>query len=168
MFDVYGAASKRMIEVAEQSANVVVNGQRVEGESFLYNGVTYVPARAVGEALGQDVDWDNNTQSVFVGAKINDEQGYRGTKTPYPFKETNYTKAPDGYEPVFINYIGRHGSRHLSSSKYDKTLYELLDIAEKDGQATNLGKELKKEIGKLMKVEKDHYGLLSTTGGEEL
>lgn len=168
VFDVYGAGSKRMIEVSEQSANVVVNGQRVEGESFLYNGVTYVPARAISEALGQKVDWDNNTQSVFVGQKMNDQQGYRGTKTPYPFKETSYTKAPSGYEPIFINYIGRHGSRHLSSSKYDKTLFELLDIAEKDGQITNLGKELKKEIGNLMKVEKDHYGLLSTTGGEEL
>ncbi|WKL01872.1 stalk domain-containing protein [Paenibacillus amylolyticus] len=76
VFDVYGAGSKRMIEVSEQSANVVVNGQRVEGESFLYNGVTYVPARAIGEALGQEVDWDNNTQSVFVGQKVNDQQGY--------------------------------------------------------------------------------------------
>ncbi|WP_340398228.1 histidine-type phosphatase [Paenibacillus sp. FSL H8-0079] len=168
MFDAYGAGSKRTIEVSEQSANVIVNGQRVEGESFLYKGVTYVPARAIGEALGEEVDWDNNTQSVFVGQKMNDEQGYRGTKTPYPFKETSYTEVPDGYEPVFINFVGRHGSRHLSSSKYDKTLFELLDIAAKDGQITNLGKELMKEIGKLMVVEKDHYGLLSTTGGEEL
>ncbi|MCM3171867.1 MULTISPECIES: histidine-type phosphatase [unclassified Paenibacillus] len=169
VFDVYGAGSKRTIEVSQQPVNVVVNGQKMEGEPFVYNGITYVPARVIGEALGQEVDWDDSTQSVFVGQKINDKQGYRGTKTPYPFENTtSYTAAPAGYEPVFINFVGRHGSRHLSSSKYDKTLYELLSIAEKDGQITNLGKELKKEIAKLMDIEKDNYGLLSISGGEEL
>lgn len=52
--------------------------------------------------------------------------------------------------------------------KYDKTLLELLQIAEKDGQITEQGRELKNEIVKLMAVEKDHYGLLSALGEEEL
>ncbi|RAW15024.1 histidine-type phosphatase [Paenibacillus taichungensis] len=168
VIDVYGAGSKRTIEVSQQSVNVIVDGQKMEGESFLYNGVTYVPARTIGEALGKEVGWDENTRSVFVGQQVNDDQGYRGTKTPYPFVETTYTSVPEGYKPVFINYVGRHGSRHLSSSKYDKTLMELLQIAEKDGQITDSGKELKNQIGKLMEVEKDHYGLLSTLGEEEL
>lgn len=166
--DVYGAGTKRTIEVSERQVNVVIDGQRMEGEPFVYHGTTYVPARAVGEALGKEVGWDESTQSVFLGAKINDNQGYRGTKTPYPFTKASYTAAPEGYEPTFINFVGRHGSRHLSGSKYDKTLMELLTIAEKDGQITNLGKELKHEIGKLMEVEKDNYGLLSVSGAQEL
>ncbi|WP_339275927.1 histidine-type phosphatase [Paenibacillus sp. FSL W8-0426] len=168
VIDVYGAGFKRTIEVSEQSVNVIINGQKMEGESFLYNGVTYVPARAIGEALGKEVGWDENTRSVLVGQQVNDTQGYRGTKTPYPFKETTYTSVPEGYKPVFVNYVGRHGSRHLSASKYDKTLLELLQIAEKDGQITEQGRELKNEIVKLMAVEKDHYGLLSALGEEEL
>ena len=168
VIDVYGAGLKRTIEVSEQPVNVIVDGQKMEGESFLYNGVTYVPARTLGEALGKEVGWDQNTRSVFVGQQVNDNQEYSGTKTSYPFVETTYTSVPAGYEPVFINYVGRHGSRHLSSSKYDKTLMELLEIAEKDGQITDLGKELKNEIGQLMEVEKDNYGLLSTLGEEEL
>lgn len=110
VIDVYGAGFKRTIEVSEQSVNVIINGQKMEGESFLYNGVTYVPARAIGEALGKEVGWDENTRSVLVGQQVNDTQGYRGTKTPYPFKETTYTSVPEGYKPVFVNYVGRHGS----------------------------------------------------------
>jgi hypothetical protein len=43
------------------------NGNVVE--PFLYNGTTYLPVRAVGEAFGKTVDWDGNSSSVFVGAK---------------------------------------------------------------------------------------------------
>lgn len=93
---------------------------------------------------------------------------YLSSKTPYPYETTEYTKAPKGYYLVFINYVGRHGSRHLSSSKYDKTLFELLSIAEKDGEITPLGKELKDEIGRLMKVEEGKYGLLTIKGKKEL
>lgn len=82
---------------------------------------------------------------------------YLSSKTPYPYESSEYTKAPIGYDLVFINYVGRHGSRHLSSSKYDKTLFELLSIAEKEGEITPLGKELKDEIGRLMKVEEGKY-----------
>lgn len=90
------------------------------------------------------------------------------SKTPYPYELTEYTVAPKGYELAFINYVGRHGSRHLSSSKYDKTLFELLSIAEKDGEITDLGKELKIEIARLMKVEEGKYGLLTIKGKKEL
>lgn len=93
---------------------------------------------------------------------------YLSSKTPYPYETKEYTKAPKDYDLVFINYVGRHGSRHLSSSKYDKTLFELLSIAEKDGEITDLGKELKNEISKLMKVEEGNYGLLTIKGKKEL
>lgn len=36
-------------------------------EPFIYNGTTYLPVRAIGEALDKDVDWDGKTQTVYVG-----------------------------------------------------------------------------------------------------
>ncbi|MBN1468191.1 MAG: hypothetical protein JXM74_02800 [Fusobacteriaceae bacterium] len=93
---------------------------------------------------------------------------FLSSKSPYPYEVTDYSSPPKNYNLVFINYVGRHGSRHLSSSKYDKTLFELLSIAEKDGEITNLGKELKDEISKLMKVEEGNYGLLTIKGKKEL
>ncbi|MDR0424251.1 MAG: copper amine oxidase N-terminal domain-containing protein [Clostridiales Family XIII bacterium] len=36
-------------------------------EPFIVNGTTYLPVRAVSEALGYDVEWDGDTRSVYVG-----------------------------------------------------------------------------------------------------
>lgn len=43
-----------------------VNGNSVE--AFIYNGTTYLPVRAVSEALGKPVQWDGNTGSVYIGS----------------------------------------------------------------------------------------------------
>lgn len=36
-------------------------------EVFIYNGTTYLPVRAVSEALGKTVQWDGATSSVYIG-----------------------------------------------------------------------------------------------------
>ena len=41
------------------------NGNIVE--PFIYEGTTYLPVRAVGEALGMPVSWDGSTKTVYVG-----------------------------------------------------------------------------------------------------
>lgn len=50
------------------------NGNRVE--PFIVNGTTYLPVRAVGEALGKEVTWDSETNTVY----LNDQP----TATPAP------------------------------------------------------------------------------------
>ncbi len=44
-----------------------VNGNKVE--PFIMNGTTYLPVRAISNALGKDVEWDGATQSVYIGKK---------------------------------------------------------------------------------------------------
>lgn len=39
---------------------------------FVYNGTTYLPVRAVSEALGKPVQWDGKTQSVYIGKHSSD------------------------------------------------------------------------------------------------
>lgn len=46
------------------------NGNPVE--AFIYNGTTYLPVRAVSEALGQVVQWDGRTNSVYIGKHASD------------------------------------------------------------------------------------------------
>lgn len=36
-------------------------------EVFLYNGTTYLPARAVSEAVGKPIQWDGTVQGVYIG-----------------------------------------------------------------------------------------------------
>ena len=41
-------------------------------EAFIYNGSTYLPVRAVSEALGKPVQWDGSTSSVYIGKHLLD------------------------------------------------------------------------------------------------
>ncbi|MCC8015535.1 MAG: copper amine oxidase N-terminal domain-containing protein [Eubacterium sp.] len=40
-------------------------------EPFIYNGSTYLPIRAVGEAVGKTVSYDANSNSVYLGNSSN-------------------------------------------------------------------------------------------------
>ncbi|MDO4540228.1 MAG: glucosaminidase domain-containing protein [Syntrophomonadaceae bacterium] len=42
------------------------NGDAVE--AFIHNGTTYLPVRAVGEALGRSVSWDGDNHYVYINA----------------------------------------------------------------------------------------------------
>ena len=43
------------INVLPNTIKVVVDGKEVQEDNFLYNDTTYLPIRAVSEALGKDV-----------------------------------------------------------------------------------------------------------------
>lgn len=72
-------ASSRIanIKVVYDNIKIVVDGKEVnfgldsQGkkiEPFIYNGTTYLPVRAVGEAVGKDVSWDQSSKTVFLGS----------------------------------------------------------------------------------------------------
>lgn len=44
-----------------------VNGNVVE--PFIIDGTTYLPVRAIASALGEDVDWNGETNTVYIGEK---------------------------------------------------------------------------------------------------
>ncbi|MDR2771561.1 MAG: copper amine oxidase N-terminal domain-containing protein [Clostridiales Family XIII bacterium] len=58
------------------SIRIFVDGKQVDPrdatgtsvEPFIINGTTYLPIRAVAEALGMEVSWDNAAKSVYIGA----------------------------------------------------------------------------------------------------
>jgi len=66
-------------------------------EPFIYNGTTYLPVRAVGEAFGKSVSWDGKTNSVYVGTQPGAATSYsRNNPAPINVAQTiNYT---DDYE----------------------------------------------------------------------
>jgi len=64
------------ITVTYRDIRLVINGQEVTPrdafgnvvEPFIFEGTTFLPVRAVAEALGQPVDWDGVTSTVYIGA----------------------------------------------------------------------------------------------------
>lgn len=64
--------SSRTISVIFRGISLVVNGRviPVEQEPFVYEGRTYVPIRAVAEALGQDVSWDAESNQVRINGRV--------------------------------------------------------------------------------------------------
>ena len=52
--------------LASDSIRVYVNGIRFNGNIILQNDRTFIPLRAVSEALGANVEWDETTNSAFI------------------------------------------------------------------------------------------------------
>lgn len=69
MSTVLGAQVKKTIEVVYNSVNLMVNGSKINADNILYDGTTYVPIRAVAEALGKEVGWDQATSTASVNDK---------------------------------------------------------------------------------------------------
>lgn len=65
------------IRVQMGGIQVIVKGKPLEMkdatgatvEPIIYNGTTYLPVRAVAEAIGMEVNWDGNTNTVSLGGK---------------------------------------------------------------------------------------------------
>ena len=78
---------------------------------------------------------------------------YYTTKTPYqPFQDPAAISAPPpGFAPIFTQTVGRHGSRGLSSLKYDAAALAMWQQALADGALTPLGASLGPDLQKIMR-----------------
>lgn len=75
------------------------NGNPVE--TFVYNGTTYVPLRAVSESLGKSVKWDGANKRAYIGEVPGEKQYLLSVCPPYQTAgystETTYTMAGEKY-----------------------------------------------------------------------
>lgn len=57
------------IEAVYNNIKIVVDGKEIHpnSEPFISNGTTYLPVRAVSEALGKEVTWDGPNYTVYIG-----------------------------------------------------------------------------------------------------
>src|SRR5476651_1776920 len=78
---------------------------------------------------------------------------YLGTKTLYTAPTYKNTPPPAGYEPVFINHVGRHGARHLTKEVNTSYAWQLLMHADSAKGLTGTGNKLRLMVIELDKVE---------------
>ncbi|MDX8336168.1 histidine phosphatase family protein [Candidatus Cetobacterium colombiensis] len=94
------------------------------------------------------------------------DNNYLGSQALYVDISNEKTQAPFGFKPFYINHLGRHGARYLSSSKSIDNILKILKKAEEKDELTPLGQELLKDILILKSTEDGEYGLLSEIGKE--
>lgn len=67
-------AGKEAIEVVYKNIKLEVNGVQTKMpkgvEPFIYGGTTYLPVRAVAEALGEKVNYDSESATVKIGNSV--------------------------------------------------------------------------------------------------
>lgn len=96
------------------------NGSTVE--PFIYNGTTYLPVRAVGNALGQDVSWNGNTKTVYIGMNESDVSAKK--LTPY---ETSNSMCMIEKNSVTITMMGKNYTQGLYAA-YGNDGYALYNL----------------------------------------
>ena len=81
------ATGSRTVQVDYSDIKLVINGETVtprdgQGkvvEPFTIDGTTYLPVRAVANALGMDVDWNGDTRTVILtGSAVDGGSGDAG------------------------------------------------------------------------------------------
>lgn len=95
---VFAKSGTEMIEALYNNIKIYVDGVKIEPkdatgktvEPFIYNGTTYLPVRAVGEAIGKEVNWEGSTQSVYIGKMPGKETYLTDVCPAYDFDEWRY------------------------------------------------------------------------------
>jgi len=89
----FASSGTQSIDVVFKNIKIWANGSLVipkdangkELEPFIYNGTTYLPVRAVGEAVGQEVSWDGASSTVYVGGNPNVQKDFMDICKPYEY-----------------------------------------------------------------------------------
>ena len=77
------------------------------------------------------------------------------------------TKPPKGYEPIFIEHYGRHGSRYAYTAKTYTVPLEMLRAGAKSGNLTAYGEKLFEQMDAFWKKAEHQVGDLSPLGWKQ-
>lgn len=90
----------------------------------------------------------------------------QGSLIPYPV-DINPAVTPDSLTPIFINHVGRHGSRYPASSASCMKLKRALATADSLGTITPLGRKLDKLNNRVIELSANRWGALDSLGMAE-
>lgn len=57
------------IAVLRNDIKVIVNGNELSADNFLYNDTTYLPVREISESLGMNVEYDEDTNTAVISER---------------------------------------------------------------------------------------------------
>lgn len=113
------------ISVLRNDINVVVNGRDVTADNFLYNDTTYLPLRAVSEALNQSVSYDESTNTAYIGMG-SPNQTVSNTNTEYAhYKEVTWCPDLGAMNKIVALNSASINEETMVGYKYE---YDIVDV----------------------------------------
>lgn len=93
----YAKVANMDIPVMFNNIKIVVDGKelKTDKEPFIYEGTTYLPVRAVGEAVGKNVTWDAASKTVILGETEQKETEQTETEQKEPEQPEETASADD-------------------------------------------------------------------------
>ena len=93
-------------------------------------------------------------------------QDGRASLSPYP-TDRAAREFPDSLTPIFVNHVGRHGSRYPAGSLHTMMMKHALDKADSLNTITPLGKQLLEEVDAVIETTAGRWGALDSIGESE-
>lgn len=123
---VFARAGSQLIEILYSNIKIFVDGIEVKPkdangslvEPFIYNGSTYLPVRAVSQAIGKEVHWDGSTKSVYIGKMPGKETYLTDVCPAYDFDEWRYEECTSRNGKNFM-MAGNNYTRGFTFTPYN-------------------------------------------------
>lgn len=133
-----------MVEPKDANGNIV--------EPFIYDGTTYLPVRAVGQAFEKEVAWDGEANTVYLGGVVEKPAKELGLWNR-PYIESSDTTLIKTYQENGVSYLRYQGTR--------------------DGQENTSGKKISENsitypVNTLAKTVKGTFSVTSFVAGEDV
>lgn len=117
-----GASVEKTIKVLYNDVKIYVDGKLIQPkdangnkvEPIIYNGTTYLPIRAIGNAIDKNVKWEAKTNSIYIGK-------YDTTKPSIYLNQLDYFNYQDSRYCDF-NYWSLEEDKDSTGKNYEQGL----------------------------------------------
>ena len=93
-------------------------------EPFIYNGTTYMPVRGTANLAGMDVEWEGETQSVYLWDEMSGEEVFlMDVCPPYEtgsFRDESFYMAGEKYSNGFYSWFYEQDAYFNLNGKYSE------------------------------------------------
>ena len=108
-FSDWSVNGEKSINVYFDNYNIIINGEDKsnapeDSKPFIYNSRTYVPLRYISELLGNDVNWDGETSTIY----INESDGSNAEMPEQAETDTANEPITDGDRIVLTGTVGTY------------------------------------------------------------
>jgi len=143
---VLAASTQKQITVDANQMKVVVDGKNMTADNFLYNGTTYLPLRAISEAVGATVAYDDKTQTATITSSGTSREATMNATTADVYDELFYTS-----QKLFdlldnFNYVV-YFSNNLTKTERESKIDSLAEYA------ITLKEDVEKQEARIAKYE---------------